>query len=172
MRQVLMAHPGTKIVVTSAWVGSLGMKETMAAMLRNGFTPDDFHTDWNLPLAARRLGYDGIWQKVADDPSYRASWPAMWLTLHPQVNRYVVLDDQWIGRQIVYHPKALHDPQLRKRRPWIVADDGWNGKPDGNWVHVAAQDGVDILRPRHVQQAIRILERIPDDAQHVSRFEQ
>jgi len=159
VREILDSCPEARIVVHSDWTVRLGPAVTMRALLRNGFGTHDFHSDWCLETSIIRLGYESIWHRYNVDHELRSSRPAMWLSLHPEVEHYAVLDDRAIGTRVVARPSAIGDPLKQRQRPWVMAD-VWQDL-DPLWVPIRAVSGCDHLRPEHVGLAVKALRTAP-----------
>ena len=100
MVRALRAKHNARFVVHSDWTASVGMENTMQALLDNGFEVGDFHEDWCL-LAALLRGYhqhnaDRMyeqWNAVQRDGDGRQWRIPMWLQLHAETERFVIFDD-------------------------------------------------------------------------------
>jgi len=159
VRNILDACPDARIVVHSDWTVTVGPAVTMQALLKNGFGTNDFHSDWCLETSIIRIGCDSIWHKFNCDHDFRGCRPAMWLSLHPEIQHYAVLDDKPVGTRAVTRPSAIGNPLEQRRRPWIMADG--RTKQDPLWVPVRAAAGGKYLRPEHVIPAVNALRAVP-----------
>ena len=86
---------GWKIVIHSSWVKIMGGEATLEHCIKQGIEPRHFHRD-----------------AYTDELEWRYTRIADWLEKHPEVKKYVILDDEpykddkfWPGK----HPPGMAD---------------------------------------------------------------
>jgi hypothetical protein len=142
--RIVAAHPDAKIVISSSW-RELGL-DNVIKLLRDAGLQGDI-----IDATPIKMG------KISNGTAIR--W---WLQEHPEVDRFVILDDKLDGMQgwiTKFNPRwdilETWEPDVgRDLRSYHVKTYGYHGDDSGGYNAPAKEGG---LHDEHVELAIRIL---------------
>lgn len=120
MLNTLCKERGWKIVVHSSWVRIMGGQETVDHCVTQGLLAEHFHED----------------AYCDENENWRYTRVAKWLKNHPEVEKYVILDDEPYKADVFSN--YPHPEELKNHLILVDFEDGLLTKEfkkirDGNW---------------------------------------
>jgi hypothetical protein len=164
MVQGLLKRHNAKLVLIGNSRGNLP-ESTLTELCRHGFNPGDFHIDWSTDVALlneynkttcdQRKRHLHQWSSMQNGEK-RSPRVLIWLTLHPEVDNFVILDKYVVHDWVSCTPQqtAMHGLKCQALREY---ENPYTGRHHDRSVHVP--NYFSKLTAAHIENAEAVLSK-------------